>query len=90
MSKRQMSKNFVMLLLPTNVGTTRATPTVAPLVVIRAGVEIWVALVALRVFFSLGILTLALVLGQPITKCTLAILVGYSFVHHLLYYNLSL
>ena len=37
---------------PTNIGTTRATPTATPLVVIyRDGVEIWVALVALRVFF---------------------------------------
>ncbi len=33
------------------LGTTRATPTAAPLVAISEGVKIWVALVALRFFF---------------------------------------
>ena len=56
---------------PTN--STKATPTVMPLVVISEGVEVSVAL---RFFFS-TILTRALaLLGQPITKSTLAILVG--------------
>ncbi len=56
--------------VPTNIGTTRATTT--PLVVIGGR-----NLGCSKLAFSPTILTPALALGQPTTKCTLAILVGY-------------
>ncbi len=60
--------------IPTNIGTTRTTPTATPLVVI-SDVTLVTAGCAKGSLFS-TILTPALPLGQPITKCTLAILVG--------------
>ena len=62
---------------PTNIGTTRATPTAMPLVVISDRRRNLGCSRLLQGFFF-HILTPALVLGQPITKCTLTILVGYS------------
>ncbi len=61
---------------PTNVGATGATPSAPPLVVVSDRVEIWVALGCSKSSLSLAALTPALALGQPVTKCTLAMLVG--------------
>ncbi len=63
---------YCMHTYPTNIGTATATPMATPLVAISDGVEICVALGF--IFFT--ILTSALALEQPITKCTLTILVG--------------
>ncbi len=51
-----------------------------PLVIINDGVEFWVGIIALRGFFFFTILASALELGQPINMCTLAMLVGFSFL----------
>ena len=49
----------------------------APLVVISDGGQNWAALGCPKgSFFIITILTPALALGQPITYCTLAVLVG--------------
>ena len=65
---------------PTNISTTRSTPTATPLVVVSSGVKIWVDLgCSDGSFFFFTISTPALALGQPITN-TLALLVGYSKV----------
>ncbi len=50
-NQRRDVNTQIIFYYPTNFDTTRATPTATPLVVISDGIEIWVALVALRVFF---------------------------------------
>ncbi len=63
---------------PTNIGTSRATTrTATPLVVISDGGQSLAALGCSKGAFHSLSLTAALALGQPITKCTLATLVGW-------------
>ncbi len=58
---------------PASTGTAGSTPTATPLVEISGGIEVWVALRRLRQWFFFS---LTLESGQPITKSTLAMLVG--------------
>ncbi len=61
---------------PTNIGTARATPVSTPLVVISDGGQIWVVLGCSEGSLFCDIQTPDLALGQLVTKCKLAILVG--------------
>ena len=64
------------------IDTTRATPTATPLMIISSGGggSLGCSRLLLEGFFLVTILTPALELGQRITKCTLAILIGMSNV----------
>ena len=65
--------------VPTNIGATRSLPTAAPLVLISDGGQNMVAIRSCSTgCFFVATLTPALALGQPITKFTLAILVGVA------------
>ncbi len=74
MTAKRLAK-IVIFRCPTNIGITRATPTATPLVVISDGGQNLGCVRLLYGFFFFTIFTPALALGQPITKCTLAILV---------------